>query len=74
MKPYRLIMLAGLLLLASAGVQSAEPAGWGTIKGQVVWGGGAIPERKEINVTQDKQRRTTQPDLAARIGGVQRLL
>ena len=32
----------------------AKVAGWGTIKGRVVWGGDALPEKKEIKVTVDQ--------------------
>jgi len=36
-------------------VQAAEqPAGWGTIKGQVLWAGGDVPVQKQPNLSQDK--------------------
>ncbi|MGE3806689.1 MAG: hypothetical protein AB7K24_18635 [Gemmataceae bacterium] len=33
---------------------NAEDANWGTVKGRIVWGGDAIPERKPLNVDVDK--------------------
>jgi hypothetical protein len=43
--------LVGLLTLSAP----APAADWGTIKGQVVWDGGAIPVRKPLNVDKDKK-------------------
>src|SRR5262249_36672701 len=37
----------------AAGADGA--AGWGTIKGQIVWGGDAIPQRKPIATVQANQ-------------------
>lgn len=45
--------LAGLALCLAATV-SARAEGWGTIKGQVVWGGGDAPKREKLNVTKDQ--------------------
>jgi hypothetical protein len=51
-----LVLVGGLslALVPSAGADS--PEGWSTIKGQIVWGGGAVPEHKTIDVSnhQDK--------------------
>jgi plastocyanin len=56
MKLHRLLLLGCLLLfLAGSNVQSADPQGWGNIKGQVVWGGKTLPEREPIKVTQDQK-------------------
>ena len=41
---------AALALLAAP---PAHAQGWGTIKGQAVWAGGAVPERQKIDVTKD---------------------
>jgi plastocyanin len=41
---------AALALLAAP---SAHAQGWGTVKGQVHWGGGAVPKREKIVVTKD---------------------
>lgn len=40
---------------ACARVRADDAQKWGTIKGQIVWGGGAIPERKPVNVDKDQQ-------------------
>jgi plastocyanin len=42
---------AALALLAAP---SAHAQGWGNVKGQVTWGGGAAPPREKINVTKDE--------------------
>jgi len=56
MKLHRLLLLGGLLLLlAGSNVQSADPQGWGNIKGQVVWAGPNVPQRQPIKVTQDQK-------------------
>jgi hypothetical protein len=49
---------AGLLALSVAVVtgSAAHAEGWGTIKGQVVWAGGKIPEPKKINPDKDKEK------------------
>jgi hypothetical protein len=47
----------GLGLTGNNRAGADGPAGWGTIKGQVVWDGGAIPQRKvitKVNENQDK--------------------
>src|SRR2546429_1613626 len=42
-------------LFALACLVAAAPAQqWGTVKGQVVWGGAAIPKRAEVKVTKDQ--------------------
>src|SRR5581483_4832947 len=35
--------------------EEAEQGGWGTIKGQIAWGGDALPEPKPVNVDKDQQ-------------------
>jgi hypothetical protein len=42
-----------LLLLFPNSAPAAD--GWGTIKGQIVWDGGAIPEPKTIDVNKDQE-------------------
>lgn len=53
--------LAGLLLAVPA--RAADDSKWGTIKGQIVWGGGDIPERKPINVDKDVDHCKSKGDL-----------
>jgi len=45
---------AGLLALSVAYPAHAEDAKGATVKGQVVWAGGAVPKRMTININQDK--------------------
>jgi hypothetical protein len=45
--------LGGTVLLGAAPAARAE--GWGTIKGQVVWAGGAVPAPKQVAVEKDKE-------------------
>jgi hypothetical protein len=47
------LAVAGALVLAAAPAVRAE--GWGTIKGQVVWGGGDVPRPIQLNVDKDKE-------------------
>ncbi len=47
-------LAAGLGLSLHEPATAQAPAGWGTVKGQVLWAGGAIPERKPLNVTKDQ--------------------
>jgi hypothetical protein len=48
-------LLCGVaVVLAAPGLSLAEGS-WGTIKGQVVWDGGDIPQPAQINVTKDQQ-------------------
>lgn len=58
MRSLSFLAVLGLLaaLTASSNTQ-AEPGdqGWGTVKGRVVWGGGALPERKPIAKVNDNQ-------------------
>lgn len=51
MKCHRVALLCGLLLFAAGPILAAD---WGTIQGQVIWGGAAIPERKPLNVDKDQ--------------------
>jgi len=50
--------VAGLWLALGGRLNSADeaaaPEGWGTVKGQVTFGGGEAPKRKEIAVTADR--------------------
>jgi hypothetical protein len=46
-------VLAGLTLCL-AGAAAARAEGWGTIKGQVVWGGAQLPERAKLDVNKDQ--------------------
>src|SRR5579871_3267680 len=41
-------VLAAPLALVAAHLPAQEPAGWGNVKGQVLWGPKEIPVRKEI--------------------------
>jgi len=50
---------AAVAALVFAGIVFGSPsarAQWGTIKGQVVWAGGAVPENKAATVDKDKQQ------------------
>jgi hypothetical protein len=47
------LALAGAIVLAGATGGRAE--GWGTIKGQVVWDGGAVPGPIKLNVDKDME-------------------
>jgi hypothetical protein len=47
------LALAGVMILTAATMVRAE--GWGTIKGQVVWDGGAVPKPVVLNVDKDKE-------------------
>jgi hypothetical protein len=49
---YTLPFCAFHLFLSVSAVRSEDA--WGVVKGQVVWGGDKFPERKPINVTQDR--------------------
>jgi plastocyanin len=40
-------------LAAAAAAPAAQAGDWGNVKGQVLWGGGAVPQREKINVTKD---------------------
>ena len=46
MKLHRVALLVGLLLFAAGPLLAAD---WGTIKGQVIWGGATIPERSRYS-------------------------
>ena len=46
------------LACATLALLAAPPAhaqGWGNIKGQVVWGGGAVPQRDKLDVNKDQE-------------------
>src|SRR5947209_3152898 len=45
-------LLAGLTLCLAGAAARAE--GWGTIKGQVVWGDAQLPARQKLNVNKDQ--------------------
>jgi hypothetical protein len=47
----RTIVALAAVVVFAAGAAAQQ---WGTVKGQIVWGGGAIPKREEENVTADK--------------------
>jgi hypothetical protein len=51
-----------LLCLPPADAQNA-PSGWGTIKGQVVYGGDSIPEPMKLKVDKDKEHCLAKGDL-----------
>ncbi len=51
MKMHRVLLLGGLLLFAAGPILAAD---WGNVKGQVVWGGSALPERKPLKVDKDQ--------------------
>src|SRR5436305_566021 len=44
---------AAVLFFGASTARPANPPGWGTIKGQVVWGGGSAPERPKLKVDKD---------------------
>jgi hypothetical protein len=44
------------VLLITASSPAAEPAGWGTIKGQVAWAGDGIPKPATLKVDKDPQQ------------------
>src|SRR5262245_19499586 len=48
-----LVLLAGLGLVVTAGPAAQGDQAWGTIKGQVVWGNGEVPQPKLIKVDKD---------------------
>jgi hypothetical protein len=48
------MLAAAPALLLASGRSEAQDGKWGTIKGQVVWGGANIPPRKAIKVTVDQ--------------------
>ncbi len=47
------LAVAGAIVLAAASAVRAE--GWGTIKGQVVWGGGEVPKPVKLDVNKDQE-------------------
>src|SRR5438067_1062456 len=52
-----LATLTGVALVCGERSVAADDKEWGTVKGQIVWGGGAVPERKafdQVNQSQDK--------------------
>jgi hypothetical protein len=50
-----LVALGLVVLGTSSGTGQGAPAGWGTIKGRIVWGGKEMPKVEKINVTADKE-------------------
>jgi plastocyanin len=59
-----LAALAGLAVWLPAGsVTAAADGGWGDVKGQVVFAGGTIPERKPVEITADKPHCHAQGDI-----------
>src|SRR5262249_8242023 len=46
---------AGFTFGLHAPATADDPAGWGTVKGQIVWGGGAVPEAKPIEAVKTHQ-------------------
>ncbi len=52
MKSHRFLLLAGLLPLLAGPALAAD---WGTIKGQVIWGGDKVPKREPVKVDKDKE-------------------
>jgi hypothetical protein len=42
-------------LLGRTGRATDPPQQWGTVKGQVVWGGGELPPRKDVKVEKDQE-------------------
>jgi len=55
MKLSRLAILAGLLGLMAAATATSADNGWGTIKGQVIWGESGDPVRPPLKVDKDPQ-------------------
>jgi plastocyanin len=51
MRTVKIGLACAALALFAAGPAHAE--GWGSIKGQAVWAGGAVPPRQKIDVTKD---------------------
>jgi hypothetical protein len=45
------------LVFAGAWARADEPAGWGTVKGQIVWGGGDLPTPKPVEAVKTHQDR-----------------
>ena len=51
----RFLAILGASLLCRTGMAGDAPHQWGTIKGQVVWGGGELPPKKNAQVNQDQE-------------------
>jgi hypothetical protein len=49
-------LVIGLGLILTNSLTAADPAGWGTIKGQVVFGGANVPDPKEIDVSNNQNK------------------
>jgi hypothetical protein len=59
-----LVVLAGLILFPGLpAMADDQPAGWGTVKGQVVFAGDKIPERVKQNVDKDKEHCLSKGDI-----------
>ena len=63
MKLVRWSLLGGLLLLLGSSLVHGAEGVWGDVKGQVVWGGGAIPAAKKLVVDKDKAACLAKGDL-----------
>src|SRR6516225_474795 len=50
-----LLVVLSATLLDQAGRTADPPQQWGTVKGQVVWGGGELPPRKDVKVEKDQE-------------------
>src|SRR5579885_2078004 len=64
----RILALAvAAAVLAGFGLSSrgddAQPAGWGTVKGRIVWGGGSIPEPEKLKVDKDQAHCLSRGDI-----------
>jgi plastocyanin len=49
------LTVLGALLSCRTGRADDSPHQWGTVKGQVVWGGDALPPRKNVDVNKDQE-------------------
>jgi hypothetical protein len=47
------VLLSGFVLLLATAVVRADD--WGTVKGRIVWGGGPLPEPRELSVEKDAE-------------------
>jgi len=56
-------LLAAWYVAPSGALAQAEPKGWGTIKGQIVFGGAQVPEPKKLKVDKDQNHCLEKGDL-----------
>lgn len=63
MKLVRLSLLGCLFALFAGSMVQGQDKGWGDVKGQVVWAGGAVPEPKKLTVDKDKASCLAKGDL-----------